>query len=235
MVVLLSKKALKKNYITKQVTMTNMKKYLLLVLCAGLLAGCNGGAIDNGSTTDSQISVQGDTLVVPPTSTIAARLVCDTVGESNYAATLTTSGVVKAIPSSYAEVSAPFSGRVVRSLVRIGQKVKAGTPLLQTKSELDMAKRGLDRTQDLHDNKVASVKELDEAKTAYSLAVEEYHHAVAVAKEYQLDIKKAEVGQPMIVRAPLSGEVLQNDLVIGEYLKQCERDGRPLCQRYRRS
>ena len=235
MVALLSKKALKKNYITKQVTMTNMKKYLILVLCAGLFAGCNGGANDNGSTTDSQISVQGDTLVVPPTSTIAARLVCDTVGESNYAATLTTSGVVKAIPSSYAEVSAPFSGRVVRSLVRIGQKVKAGTPLfeisssdysevvkrlLQTKSELDMAKRGLDRTQDLHDNKVASVKELDEAKTAYSLAVEEYHHAVAVAKEYQLDIKKAEVGQPMIVRAPLSGEVLQNDLVIGEYLKE---------------
>ena len=80
MVVLLSKKALKKNYITKQVTMTNMKKYLFLVLCAGLFAGCNGGANDNGSTTDSQISVQGDTLVVPPTSTIAARLVCDTVG-----------------------------------------------------------------------------------------------------------------------------------------------------------
>ena len=215
--------------------MTKMKKYLLLALCSGLLAGCNGGAIDNGSTTDSQISVQGDTLVVPPTSTIAPRLILDTVGEASYSATLTTTGVVRAIPSSYAEVAAPFAGRVVRSLVRIGQKVKAGTPLfgisssdysevvkrlIQTRSEMDMAKRGLDRIQDLHDNKVASVKELDEAKTSYSLAVEEYRHAVAVAKEYQIDIKKAEVGQPMIVRSPIAGQVLKNDLVIGEYIKE---------------
>ena len=170
-----------------------MKKYLYLLMCAGLLAGCHGSADNADGVSDSQITVQGDTLVVPPT------------------------------------------GRVVRSLVRMGQNVKAGTPLfeifssdysevvkrlIQTKSELDMAKRGLDRTQDLHDNKVASVKELDEAKTAYSLAVEEYRHAVAVAKEYQIDIKTAEVGQPMVVRSPISGQVLKNDLVIGEYIKE---------------
>lgn len=212
-----------------------MKKYLYLLMCAGLLAGCHGSADNADDVSDSQITVQGDTLVVPPTSTIAPRLVCDTVGESSYSAMLSTTGVVRAIPSAYAEVAAPFAGRVVRSLVRMGQNVKAGTPLfeisssdysevvkrlIQTKSELDMAKRGLDRTQDLHDNKVASVKELDEAKTAYSLAVEEYRHAVAVAKEYQIDIKTAEVGQPMVVRSPISGQVLKNDLVIGEYIKE---------------
>ena len=213
----------------------DMKKSLLLVVCAALLAACNSSAGDNADNADSQISVVGDTLTVPPASTIASRLVCDTVGEASYSAALVTTGVVKAIPSAYAEVAAPFAGRVVRSLVRIGQHVKAGTPLfeisssdysevvkrlIQTKSELDMAKRGLDRTQDLHDNKVASARELDEAKTAHSLAVEEYRHAVAVAKEFQIDIHRAEVGQPMVVRAPLSGQVLQNDLVIGEYIKE---------------
>lgn len=213
----------------------NMKKYIYLMICAGILASCGGAADNSESMADTDVTVTGDTLVVPQASTIAARLKCDTVGESSYSATLSTTGVVRAIPSAYAEVSAPFAGRVVRSLVRIGQNVKAGTPLfeissseysevvkrlIQTKSEMDMAKRGLDRTQDLHNNKVASVKELDEAKTAYSLAVEEYRHAVAVAKEYQIDIKNAEVGQPMIVRSPITGQVLKNDLVIGEYLKE---------------
>ena len=216
-------------------TLCNIKKCFTILLCTVLLASCNNASDNAEGLSDSQIEIHGDTLTIPSSSTIASRIVCDTVGESSYAATLTTTGVVTAIPSSYAEVAAPFGGRVVRSLVRIGQKVKAGTPLfeisssdygevvkrlIQTKSEMDMAKRALDRTQDLHNNKVASDKDLDEAKTAYSLAAEEYHHAVAVANEYQIDIRHAEVGQPMIVRSPISGSVLTNDLVIGEYLKE---------------
>lgn len=212
-----------------------MKKLFLLLLCAAFLAGCNGGTDSDSASADNSVEVRGDTLVVDQSSALAQRLECGVVSDTTYGATLTTTGVVSAIPSAYAEVAAPFAGRVVRSLVRIGQRVKAGTPLFeisssdyaevvkrlnQTKSEMDMAKRALDRTQDLHDNKVSSLKELDEARTNYSLAVEEYRHAVAVAKEYQIVIKNAEVGQPMVVRSPIAGQVLSNDLVIGEYLKE---------------
>lgn len=213
-----------------------MKKYcLFLLLGATLMAGCGNGSDTAESVGNNGITLSGDTVSVSPTATVASRLVCGTVGDSAFTITLSTTGVVTAIPQSYAEVAAPFSGRVVRSLVRMGQAVKAGTPLfeisssdyaevvknyIQSKSEMDMAKRALDRTQDLHDNKVASAKELDEAKTAYSLALEEYRHAVAVAKEYQLDLKNAEVGQPMVVRSPIGGKVLSNNLVIGEYLKE---------------
>lgn len=218
-----------------KLTFKRMKKQVLLLLCAGLLAGCSNTTNSTDSAENNSVAVQGDTLIVSPSSTIAANIVCSTVGRQAYAPTLSTTGVVTAIPSCYAEVAAPFPGRVVRSLVKIGQTVKAGTPLfeisasdyaevvkrfIQSKSEMDMAKRALDRTQDLHNNKVASAKELDEAKTAYAMAMEEYHHALAVAKEYQIDLNKAEVGQPMIVRSPISGRVLSNDLVIGEYLKE---------------
>lgn len=218
-----------------KLTFERMKKQVLLLLCAGLLAGCSNTTNSTDSAENNSVAVQGDTLIVSPSSTIAANIVCSTVGRQAYAPTLSTTGVVTAIPSCYAEVAAPFPGRVVRSLVKIGQTVKAGTPLfeisasdyaevvkrfIQSKSEMDMAKRALDRIQDLHNNKVASAKELDEAKTAYAMAMEEYHHALAVAKEYQIDLNKAEVGQPMIVRSPISGRVLSNDLVIGEYLKE---------------
>lgn len=218
-----------------KLTFERMKKQVLLLLCAGLLAGCSNTTNSTDSAENNSVAVQGDTLIVSPSSNIAANIVCSTVGRQAYAPTLSTTGVVTAIPSCYAEVAAPFPGRVVRSLVKIGQTVKAGTPLfeisasdyaevvkrfIQSKSEMDMAKRALDRIQDLHNNKVASAKELDEAKTAYAMAMEEYHHALAVAKEYQIDLNKAEVGQPMIVRSPISGRVLSNDLVIGEYLKE---------------
>ena len=215
--------------------MSYMRKISFILLGIALIAGCGQGVENAESLAEGGVEVKGDTLVVSSTSTIASRLECGIVGDSVYAATLTTTGVVMAIPSAYAEVAAPFSGRVVRSLVRMGQNVKAGTPLfeisssdygevvknyVQTKSEKEMAKRALDRTQDLFDNKVASAKELDEVKTAYGLALEEYRHAVAVAKEYQIDLKSAEVGQPMVVCSPISGKVLGNNLVIGEYLKE---------------
>lgn len=215
--------------------MGKMKKKAILLLGMAVLAGCANPTGSTDSAGDSPVKVTGDTLSVSPASTIASHIVCSTVERQAYAPTLSTTGVVTAIPSCYAEVAAPFPGRVVRSLVKIGQTVKAGTPLfeisasdyseavkrfIQSKSEMDMAKRALDRIQDLHDNKVASAKELDEAKTAYAMAMEEYHHALAVAKEYQIDLNKAEVGQPMIVRSPIAGKVLSNDLVIGEYLKE---------------
>ncbi|MBQ6068654.1 MAG: efflux RND transporter periplasmic adaptor subunit [Bacteroidales bacterium] len=212
-----------------------MRNLMLLLFVAALMVGCHHSDESAQAALDSPVEVMGDTLTVPNSSTIASRLVCGRVADSAFTTTLTTTGVVMAIPSSYAEVAAPFAGRVVRSLVRMGQTVKAGTPLfeisssdygevvknyIQTKSEMDMAKRALDRTQDLHDNKVASARELDEAKTAYGLALEEYRHAAAVAKEYQIDLRNAEVGQPMVVRSPINGRVLANNLVIGEYLKE---------------
>lgn len=113
-------------------TLCNIKKCFTILLCTGLLASCNNASDNAEGLSDSQIEIHGDTLTIPSSSTIASRIVCDTVGESSYAATLTTTGVVTAIPSSYAEVAAPFGGRVVRSLVRIGQKVKAGTPCLKS-------------------------------------------------------------------------------------------------------
>ncbi len=212
-----------------------MRKIPFILLLATVIVGCNCGQDGADAVVDNPVEVMGDTLTVPANSVIASRLVCGTVVDTAFTTTLTTTGEVMAIPSSYAEVAAPFAGRVVRSLVRMGQTVKAGTPLfeisssdyaevvknfIQTKSEMDMAKRALDRTQDLHDNKVASIKELDEAKTAYGLALEDYRHATAVAKEYQIDLRNAEVGQPMVVRSPIGGRVLSNNLVIGEYLKE---------------
>ena len=89
----------------------------------------------------------------------------------------------------------------------------------QSQAALATARKTMERVEDLNRNKVASDKELEEAKSEYQHALEDYRHAEAVAKEYQINLANSSSGQPMIVRSPVSGKVLRNDLVIGEYVK----------------
>lgn len=213
--------------------MQNKIPYLFLGLA--LIMGCSHTSQTQPQVSDKGLEMVGDTLVVSSDSPLVSHIVLDTVKAIDHDLVLSTTGVVTAIPSCYAEVASPFGGRVVKSMVHIGQHVKSGAPLfeisasshsevvknyIQTKSEAELAKKALERVRDLHQNRVASQKDLDEAQDNYTLAMEEYRHAKAVAKEYQIDLDAAIVGQPMVVRSPISGTVLRNDLVIGEYLKE---------------
>ena len=201
----------------------------------GLLAACGGAEQTSNDTETAEVAVCGDTLTVNAASPILQRLVVAPVEMEDHAMTLHTSGVVTAVPTAYAEIAAPFAGRVQRSLVQIGQQVRAGAPLFelsssdyseivksyrQAESELAAAKKQMERVRDLNANKVASNRELEEAQLDYQNKLEEFRHAEAVAKEYQIDVAHAEVGQPMTVRSPISGRVLRNDLVRGEYIKE---------------
>lgn len=210
-------------------------KHLLPLCCLALILSCSGRNNDAAENAANDVIVSGDTLAVNPQSSMVSRIATAPVTKEFYEPTITTTGVVTAIPSAYAEVASPFAGRVQRCLVRIGQRVAAGTPLFeihsseysevvknyrQSVSELDVAKKTYDRAKNLFDNKVASAKDLEEAQATYNHALEEYRHAEAVAKEFQIDLKRAEVGQPMVVRSPIAGKVLKNDLVIGQFIKE---------------
>lgn len=205
------------------------------MLCLCLLASCAGSNTTENETASGDIRVDGDTLTVTPNSATASKLATTKAVSEMHEMTISTTGEVTAIPTAYAEVAAPFAGRITKSLVHIGQSVSVGTPLfelysadysevvknyLQSVSQLEVARSAYNRIKDLHANKVASAKELEEAQMAYNRELEEYRHAMAVAKEYQIDLKHAEVGQPMIVRSPIAGKVLSNDLVMGEYVKE---------------
>lgn len=210
-----------------------MRKFILPLLCLGLLASCAGNS-DSENQQSSDVNVKDEIILVDTASSLMQRFVVERVEEDTISRVLTTTGVVSAIPNDYAEVAAPFSGRIVKTLVHIGQKVVKGTPLFeisssdyseviknyhQSSSNLRLAKKALDRVRDLRDNKVASDKDLDEAQSAYDQALEELNHAKAVAHEFQIDLSHAVVGQPMVVRSPVAGKVLSCNLVVGEYLK----------------
>lgn len=211
-----------------------MKQILLTSSFVLLLASC---AQKKEKEQAANYQLAGDTILLSANSNLQHKLKLDTVAEIAYRMTLSSAGTVKAIPNFFADIAAPFSGRVVKVFLKLGMKVDPGTPLFEmvsaefietqknyfaAKSELKKALLNLKRQQDLKKNEVGSVKDLEEAEASYELILKEYENVKAALRIYQTDPDKLVLGQPLIIRSPIRGEVIQNDLVTGHYLKSDE-------------
>lgn len=177
-------------------------------------------------------TISQDTVTITG-NTFLNEIVVREVELKPYEKEVITSGTVQAIPTQFAYVAPPFSGRVVKSYVSLGQSVKARTPLFeitspdftstqkeffQAQSELSLAKKDLLRKQDLIRNGVGSQKELEEAQNVLLIAEKEYENVKAALDIYQTDINSMVHGQPLVVRAPINGIVIENNIISGQYI-----------------
>lgn len=207
------------------------QKSILFLIAMTILTACN----DKKTTIEKDnYSVQNDTILVPVTSTIAPKLKLETVKTELYQSQLITAGTVKAIPNFYAEIAPPFSGRVTKVYLKLGMKTKAGTPLFemvspdfidaqksffQAKSAYQATRLSLKRQQDLKANGVGSQKDLEEAETNFEVNEKEYQNAIASLKIFGVNVNKLVFGQPLIVTSPIAGEIITNEVVMGQYIK----------------
>jgi len=152
-----------------------------------------------------------------------------------YSKEVITSGVVRPIPTRYACIASPFAGRVTKSYIQIGQQVNRRTPLFEISSPdfttaqkeyfqalslRELSKKDLKRKEDLIKNGVSSQKELEEAQNALLIADKEFENASAALEVYQVEHPENMIlGQPLVVRSPISGEIIENNIVTGQYLK----------------
>lgn len=210
-----------------------MKQLFLLLLPALLCSACHTAVHEDEGA--SAVTLKGDTIHIGEKSPVLSRLVTETVKREPYRMVFTTSGVVKAIPSQYAEIASPFAGRITKSCVRLGQKVAPGSPIFeisspsffetgkayyQAKQEMELALKSLKREKDLLRNKVGIQKELEEAEVNYELKRKDYENAEAALKVFQINPDELVLGQPLVVRSPLAGEVVTDRIVIGQYMKE---------------
>ncbi|QSW89214.1 efflux RND transporter periplasmic adaptor subunit [Flavobacterium endoglycinae] len=215
----------------------NSKQFACNNLLVTLIAAAALTACHNKTETkeNESFSLQGDTIIVPAQSMIASKLKLETVKNEPYEFELQTAGIVKAIPNSYAEIAPPFSGRVTKVYIKLGMKTQAGTPLFemvspdftdaqknffQAKSGYQTAKLSLKRQQDLKTHGVGSQKDLEEAETSFEVSEKEYQNAAASLKIFGVNINKLVFGQPLAVTSPIAGEVIANELVMGQFLKE---------------
>lgn len=209
-----------------------MNKFIFVCIAALCLVACNNNN-ETKETTDYQVNK--DTVILNENSPILKKLETQKVNTISYSFILTTSGTVKAIPNNYALIAAPFAGRIIKSYVRLGQEVNAGTPVFeisspsffetgkayyQTKEEMDLAYKNLKRQKDLLNKGVGIQKDLEEADVNYVIKKKDFENASASLKVFQVDASKLVLGQPLIVRSPIKGTIVENNLVIGQYIKE---------------
>ncbi|RME19879.1 MAG: efflux RND transporter periplasmic adaptor subunit [Bacteroidetes bacterium] len=209
-----------------------IKQSLAIVLSVFLMARCG-----NKKTSEEQDDyiLKGDTIIVPQESIIAKKIKTETVKEEIYRREMITAGTVKAIPTMYAEIAPPFSGRVLKSYVRLGQEVTPGSPIFEissreyfnaqkdyfdAKQEFHQAELNLKRQQDLFKYGVGVQRELEEAKTEFETKKSAFFNASAALRIFNINPENIVLGQPLIVTSPIKGRIVDNRIVIGQYLKE---------------
>ncbi len=208
-----------------------MNKFILCGIIA-MIAACNN--VTEQPESDI-LTLEGDTIIINDNSLFGNKLRIDTIIPEQYKMKLSISGIVRAIPNNYAEVASPFAGRITKSFVRLGQKVyidspifeisspaffEAGKAYYQSKQEMQLAEKNLKRQKDLLANGVGIQKDVEEAEVTFELAKRDFENCIASLSVYHVRSEDLILGQPLIVRSPIQGEIVENKIVLGQYLKE---------------
>lgn len=208
------------------------KYYYFLVALPLIIMSCKGG---KESQENADYMLKGDTVCLKTGSALAKKLQSSIAALSPYNEVFTVSGVVQAIPNDFAQIASPFAGRVIKSFVCLGQRVRAGSPLFEISSadfydavkdycqslqEMRAAYITMKREKDLLRNNVGVKKEEEDAALNYALKKKDVENARAALSVYHLSPAELRLGHPLIVRSPIAGEVVKNNIVTGAYLKE---------------
>jgi cobalt-zinc-cadmium efflux system membrane fusion protein len=133
----------------------------------------------------------------------------------------------------YGEVTTPVDGRVSRVLVDVGQAVRAGQPVAEIQSaelgrtrasyvsaqaRLELAQRALARKRTLADERIAPLREVQEAEADVRAAEADLGaarsglEAIGVAP----DSAAGRDSSRLVLRAPVAGVVIERDVVVGQ-------------------
>ncbi|HVI45625.1 MAG TPA: efflux RND transporter periplasmic adaptor subunit [Chitinophaga sp.] len=209
-----------------------MKMYMLA--CCAILTAASCNRAESVKEETAQFELRGDTILIPEGSPLKARIRTYTVEDKPYRLQLLTAGVVKAIPNNYAEIAPPFSGRVVKSYMSLGETVSPGAPLFsisspdffaaqkawfQAKQLWQQAVTAQQRQRDLMQHGVGAGRDLEEATTNVAVQLKEMENAAAALKVFNINPQQQVLGEPLIIRSPIHGEVIENKLVNGQFLK----------------
>lgn len=199
-----------------------------------ILISCNQTGKPSQEDKETIVRKADESVEIPDQSPVLQKIKLQTVAPQNYHSHFTTTGTVQVITGSMAELSAPFEGRITKSFVRLGQMVSAGSPVfeiyspdyfetvkayVQARQEKQLATNNYNRQKDLLEHSVGSKKEVEEAEAALQIASREYEKAEASLLIFNVKPDDISLGKPLIVRSPISGEIVKNNLTVGQYLK----------------
>jgi cobalt-zinc-cadmium efflux system membrane fusion protein len=184
-------------------------------------------------------------IVVSPNSPQLKQLRVAPVGFADLSADeVTAPGRVIIDPNRISRVLPPVGGRILKVMVKFGDQVEQGQALLtmdsadgdsavsaylqaqstehQTNAAVEKAEADFRRTSDLYAHKAVAEKDFLQAQNDLVTAKSSHQIAQAVREQagrklQLLELKPNEFHQPVLVRAPINGRVLDTNVSPGEY------------------
>jgi cobalt-zinc-cadmium efflux system membrane fusion protein len=184
-------------------------------------------------------------VVIPPDSPKLKEIhVAEVKSAPVPMAEVTSPGKIETNPNLVSRVALPLAGRVSQVMVKLGDAVKRGDPLLtlespdadagvgaylqgqaaitQAKANLNKAQADYDRATDLFQHDAIAKKDMLTAENALAQAKAALEQAQAALEQSDrklrlLGLKPGVFGQKITLSAPMSGKVLEMSVAPGEY------------------
>jgi len=214
-----------------------MQKFILAFATLLLFVACG----NNEDTKEAvELSLSGDTIIVNEKSPILDQMITRESQFQDFSAEFRTTGTVRPVSGKLAEIVPPFAGRIIKSHVRLGQKVSAGSPVFElgspdfyeatkayfaAQSANEFAQRVYNRQKELAANGVAAQRDLEQAQSEAIICSQEYEQTEATLKIFNANASSLIMGQPLQVVSPISGEIVKSNITIGSYARE---DSEPL-------
>lgn len=141
--------------------------------------------------------------------------------------TVSAPGELHVNEDAYAEIAAPVAARVTKVLVKAGDKVTAGQPLVvlnspelaQSRAEvdaaqarLDVARKNAERKRQLVADRLVPEREKIEAESALSEAEAAYNVAASSLRKYGGGAGE----QALTIKSPIAGTIIDRSVVMGQ-------------------
>ena len=167
-----------------------MKK--IMIALAALLPVFVGCKQNTAATQERDFHFSGDEVNVAASSPIARELVVEPVSAGVYDASFRTVGTVRPMAGRMAEVAVPFAGRITRSFVRLGDRVRAGQPVFEMSSpDFKKAHKGDKRFSSMRGNPNKSAVNWATENGMRWIRIEEKKTAQAARQQVRSEVLQA--------------------------------------------
>jgi membrane fusion protein, heavy metal efflux system len=197
-----------------------------------ILSSCNSSHEASSTDQPANFERQGNLIVIPEGSPLRQQLKFETAQAESIKLQLAAPAVVEANPDRQARICPPLAGRIARLDVRLGDAVSQGQLLAtlqspdymaaqsdftKAKSALLLVTRTWERQKDLLEHKIVAQKDVEQAQKDLEAAQSDLGSATARLRTFGLDPEKDKLGQPLEIRSPISGRVVDLAATPGEF------------------